>query len=69
MKNYYDILLLFDCGRTVSRLQMLNFGNGKYTEDDIDSLEKQGYIRKVGENYFNEPEYMITDKGQKYRNN
>ena len=74
MKQYYDILILFDIGKPVSRLQMLNTGaitkRVRYTDEDIRILaEELNYIQKIGENEFKEPLYIITPAGKHYRDN
>ncbi len=68
MKEYYDILMLFDYDQPVSKLQILHFNRGKYSEKDIENMEKQGFIRNVGINEYSEPVYKITSVGVNYRN-
>jgi hypothetical protein len=69
MKEYYDILMLFDNDDRVSKLKLLHFNRGKYSEKDIENMEKKGLIRNTGTNIYNEPVYVITDIGLNYRNN
>ena len=72
MKEYYDLLLLFGAHDDMSRFKLLNHGalggKRKYTEADIDRLEKElHYIKKVRENEYGDPVYVITEAGKNYR--
>ena len=62
--KYHQMLMLFSGNNRVSRFRLCH---GRYTENDVDEAVELGLIMEIQKNDFNEPIYIITDLGKKYR--